>query len=202
MEGSVLIAFITASVLLTLSPGPDNLYVFSLSLSAQKKAAVRLTWGLTTGLFLHTAVVAFGWSEVLLSFPELVWSIKIIGASYLFYLAIRVLRQKPPTEVSETKNPRSYFWQGFLMNVTNPKVTLFFMVFFPGFVFSQTLSLQIQFGVLGVLFWGQALLIFNGIALLGHRIQKHSFLSVTQRFQNRLQAIVLVCIAVALLLYA
>jgi threonine/homoserine/homoserine lactone efflux protein len=202
MEGSVLIAFITASVLLTLSPGPDNLYVLSLSLSVKKKDAIKLTWGLTTGLFLHTAVVAFGWSEVLLRFPELVWSIKIIGASYLVYLAVSALRQKPTTEVSETTKTKSYFWQGFLMNVTNPKVTLFFMVFFPSFVFSQTLSLQIQFGVLGVLFWGQALLIFNGIALLGHRIQKHSFFNVTQRFQNRLQAIVLLCIAVALLLYA
>ena len=83
MEESVLIAFLSASVLLTLSPGPDILYVFSLSLSAKKKDAIKLTWGLTTGLFLHTAVVALGWSEVLLRFPELVWSIKIIGASYL-----------------------------------------------------------------------------------------------------------------------
>ena len=135
MEGSVLIAFITASVLLTLSPGPDNLYVFSLSLSAQKKAAVRLTWGLTTGLFLHTAVVAFGWSEVLLRFPELVWSIKIIGASYLFYLAIRVLRQKPPTEVSETKTPQKLFLARVFDECNQSKSDAFFHGFFPGFCF-------------------------------------------------------------------
>ena len=202
MEESVLIAFLSASVLLTLSPGPDILYVFSLSLSAKKKDAIKLTWGLTTGLFLHTAVVALGWSEVLLRFPELVWSIKIIGASYLVYLAVSGLRQKPTTEVSEATKTKSYFWQGFLMNVTNPKVTLFFMVFFPGFVFSETLSLQTQFGVLGLLFWGQAFLIFNGVALLGDRIQKYSYFSLTQRFQNRLQAFVLLCIAVVLLMYA
>jgi threonine/homoserine/homoserine lactone efflux protein len=200
MEESVLIAFLSASVLLTLSPGPDILYVFSLSLSAKKKDAIKLTWGLTTGLFLHTAVVALGWSEVLLRFPELVWSIKIIGASYLVYLAVSGLRQKPTTEVSEATKTKSYFWQGFLMNVTNPKVTLFFMVFFPGFVFSETLSLQTQFGVLGLLFWGQAFLIFNGVALLGDRIQKYSYFSLTQRFQNRLQAFVLLCIAVVLLM--
>ena len=134
MEESVLIAFLSASVLLTLSPGPDILYVFSLSLSAKKKDAIKLTWGLTTGLFLHTAVVA--------------------------------------------------------------------MVFFPGFVFSGTLSLQTQFGVLGLLFWGQAFLIFNGVALLGDRIQKYSYFSLTQRFQNRLQAFVLLCIAVVLLMSA
>jgi threonine/homoserine/homoserine lactone efflux protein len=202
MEESVLIAFLSASVLLTLSPGPDILYVFSLSLSAKKKDAIKLTWGLTTGLFLHTAVVALGWSEVLLRFPELVWSIKIIGASYLVYLAVSGLRQKPTTEVSEATKTKSYFWQGFLMNVTNPKVTLFFMVFFPGFVFSETLSLQTQFGVLGLLFWGQAFLIFNGVALLGDRIQKYSYFSLTQRFQNRLQAFVLLCIAVVLLMSA
>jgi threonine/homoserine/homoserine lactone efflux protein len=202
MEESVLIAFLSASVLLTLSPGPDILYVFSLSLSAKKKDAIKLTWGLTTGLFLHTAVVALGWSEVLLRFPELVWSIKIIGASYLVYLAVSGLRQKPTTEVSEATKTKSYFWQGFLMNVTNPKVTLFFMVFFPGFVFSETLSLQTQFGVLGLLFWGQAFLIFNGVALLGDRIQKYSYFSLTQRFQNRLQAFVLLCIAVVLLISA
>ena len=202
MEESVLIAFLSASVLLTLSPGPDILYVFSLSLSAKKKDAIKLTWGLTTGLFLHTAVVALGWSEVLLRFPELVWSIKIIGASYLVYLAVSGLRQKPTTEVSEATKTKSYFWQGFLMNVTNPKVTLFFMVFFPGFVFSETLSLQTQFGILGLLFWGQAFLIFNGVALLGDRIQKYSYFSLTQRFQNRLQAFVLLCIAVVLLMSA
>ena len=202
MEESVLIAFLSASVLLTLSPGPDILYVFSLSLSAKKKDAIKLTWGLTTGLFLHTAIVALGWSEVLLRFPELVWSIKIIGASYLVYLAVSGLRQKPTTEVSEATKTKSYFWQGFLMNVTNPKVTLFFMVFFPGFVFSETLSLQTQFGVLGLLFWGQAFLIFNGVALLGDRIQKYSYFSLTQRFQNRLQAFVLLCIAVVLLMSA
>ena len=202
MEESVLIAFLSASVLLTLSPGPDILYVFSLSLSAKKKDAIKLTWGLTTGLFLHTAVVALGWSEVLLRFPELVWSIKIIGASYLVYLAVSGLRQKPTTEVSEATKTKSYFWQGFLMNVTNPKVTLFFMVFFPGFVFSETLSLQTQLGVLGLLFWGQAFLIFNGVALLGDRIQKYSYFSLTQRFQNRLQAFVLLCIAVVLLMSA
>ena len=202
MEESVLIAFLSASVLLTLSPGPDILYMFSLSLSAKKKDAIKLTWGLTTGLFLHTAVVALGWSEVLLRFPELVWSIKIIGASYLVYLAVSGLRQKPTTEVSEATKTKSYFWQGFLMNVTNPKVTLFFMVFFPGFVFSETLSLQTQFGVLGLLFWGQAFLIFNGVALLGDRIQKYSYFSLTQRFQNRLQAFVLLCIAVVLLMSA
>ena len=202
MEESVLIAFLSASVLLTLSPGPDILYVLSLSLSAKKKDAIKLTWGLTTGLFLHTAVVALGWSEVLLRFPELVWSIKIIGASYFVYLAVSGLRQKPTTEVSEATKTKSYFWQGFLMNVTNPKVTLFFMVFFPGFVFSETLSLQTQFGVLGLLFWGQAFLIFNGVALLGDRIQKYSYFSLTQRFQNRLQAFVLLCIAVVLLMSA
>jgi len=202
MEETVLIAFLSASVLLTLSPGPDILYVFSLSLSAKKKDAIKLTWGLTTGLFLHTAVVALGWSEVLLRFPELVWSIKIIGASYLVYLAVSGLRQKPTTEVSEATKTKSYFWQGFLMNVTNPKVTLFFMVFFPGFVFSETLSLQTQFGVLGLLFWGQAFLIFNGVALLGDRIQKYSYFSLTQRFQNRLQAFVLLCIAAVLLMSA
>jgi len=202
MEESVLIAFLSASVLLTLSPGPDILYLFSLSLSAKKKDAIKLTWGLTTGLFLHTAVVALGWSEVLLRFPELVWSIKIIGASYLVYLAVSGLRQKPTTEVSEATKTKSYFWQGFLMNVTNPKVTLFFMVFFPGFVFSETLSLQTQFGVLGLLFWGQAFLIFNGVALLGDRIQKYSYFSLTQRFQNRLQAFVLLCIAAVLLMSA
>lgn len=202
MEESVLIAFLSASVLLTLSPGPDILYVFSLSLSAKKKDAIKLTWGLTTGLFLHTAIVALGWSEVLLRFPELVWSIKIIGASYLVYLAVSGLRQKPTTEVSEATKTKSYFWQGFLMNVTNPKVTLFFMVFFPGFVFSETLSLQTQFGVLGLLFWGQAFLIFNGVALLGDRIQKYSYFSLTQRFQNRLQAFVLLCIAAVLLMSA
>ena len=199
LDWGTILAFMGASLALTLSPGPDNLYVFSLSIGKSRKSALELSLGLTTGLFFHTAIVALGWSEILMAIPEFVWAIKIGGAGYLVYLAVGVFKQNTPEKQKEIDTRKNFFWQGLVMNLTNPKVTLFFMVFFPGFLFSERLSLQWQFGILGVVFWAQALFVFCGIALFGNYIKEQFNFKATQKTQNYIQAFVLLFIAVLLL---
>lgn len=200
IDWGIILAFMGASLALTLSPGPDNLYVFTVSVGKSKTAALQLSLGLTTGLFFHTAIVAFGWSEILMAIPEFVWAIKIGGAGYLAYLAVGVLQQHALEKTKLERERKRFFWQGLVMNLTNPKVTLFFMVFFPGFLFSDQLSLHWQFGILGLLFWAQALFVFGGISVLGHSIKKHINLKVTQNTQNIIQASILFSLSILLLL--
>ena len=138
MDWGILFAFFGASFALTVLPGPDLLYVLTLSFSNNRIAALQLSWGLTTGLLFHTAFVALGWSQVLITFPHFVWLIKMIGAGYLFFLALRALREAPNVNSQKEllSTAGNYFWRGLIMNLTNPKVTLFFMIFFLGLFFS------------------------------------------------------------------
>ena len=201
MDWGLLFAFFGASFALTVLPGPDLLYVLTLSFSNNRRAALQLSWGLTTGLFFHTAFVALGWSQVLLTFPQFVWVIKFTGAGYLFFLALRAFREAPSVN-SQKELPstgKNYFWRGLIMNLTNPKVTLFFMIFFPGFVFSQEWTLPMQFTLLGVIFWGQSLFVFCGVVFLGNQLQPFIGKKNWYQHKNKIQAIVLIVIALLIL---
>lgn len=199
MNWQLLTFFLTSSIVLTISPGPDILYVLSVSMQQGKKKALQLMWGLTSGLFFHTALVAFGWSQLLVSIPSVRWGIKVLGSGYLVYLAIRSLRKPNQLQTHAASHNRNYFRQGLLMNLTNPKVTLFFMVFFPGFLFSDRLSYGWQFSILGILFWMQAVFIFSLVARLGAEYQNSRFFKVTQKYHHIIEGIFLFVIATVLL---
>lgn len=169
-----IIPFLTASILLTISPGPDIVYVLVQSMSNGKKAGLITTLGLVSGILIHTSLVAFGVSAVIKQSESLFLLIKIFGALYLFYLAYKVFRSKAEfslaSENVELGKKRSLFKQGFIMNVMNPKVTIFFLAFFPGFLWDPEGSAIYQFYLLGFLFMLQALLIFGLVALLAGKI--------------------------------
>ncbi len=103
--------------------------------------------------------------------------IKLFGAIYLFYLAYRVFRSSPDIRLEEEMSPGkgvvSLYRQGFIMNVLNPKVTIFFLAFFPGFLFSETLSPVWQFYILGALFILVSFVIFASIAVLSGTISNY-----------------------------
>ena len=201
MDWGILFAFFGASFALTVLPGPDLLYVLTLSFSNNRIAALQLSWGLTTGLLFHTAFVALGWSQVLITFPHFVWLIKMIGAGYLFFLALRALREAPNVNSQKEllSTAGNYFWRGLIMNLTNPKVTLFFMIFFPGFIFSQEWALPLQFALLGVIFWGQSLFVFFLVIFFGDKVQRNLVGDNFYKYQNKVQALVLMTIALLLL---
>lgn len=166
--------FLTASILLTISPGPDILYVLVQSLSNGIRSGILTTLGLVSGIIIHTSLVAFGVSAILKESETIFLIIRILGALYLFYLAYKVgfsdSRISVNTNPGINKGDLSLFRRGFIMNVLNPKVTIFFLAFFPGFLWDTSGNTVFQFFVLGGLFMIQAFIIFGCVALLAGKI--------------------------------
>ncbi|NAY90358.1 LysE family transporter [Muricauda sp. JGD-17] len=178
---SILIGFVISASALAIAPGPDNIFVLTQSLSNGVKSGLATVVGLVSGCLVHTTLLAFGVSEIIKRSDVLFNAIKIFGALYLLYLAYKVYRSDAPILLNQNKMQSKgltrLFRVGFTMNVLNPKVTIFFLAFFPGFLFSDTLNTVIQFYVLGLLFMLVAFLIFSSIALLAgnisHYLTKH-----------------------------
>ncbi len=172
-----LISFVLATTILAISPGPDNMFVLTQSLVNGAKAGLATVFGLMLGCLFHTTLVAFGVSEIIKQNENLFFLIKLFGASYLLYLSYKVYTKESQI-IFSTKNiiKRSsleLFWKGFLMNVLNPKVTIFFFAFFPQFLFSNDLSEIFQFYVLGILFIIVSFIVFGLIAFLGGTISNY-----------------------------
>ncbi|NJY63572.1 LysE family translocator [Salinimicrobium sp. CDJ15-81-2] len=177
-----LIAFLAAAILLTISPGPDIIYVLVQGMTNGRKHGIVTTLGLVSGIIIHTSLVAFGVSAIIKQSETLFFLIKILGAGYLFYLAWQVYKSDPAINVGkpatqQKKELTSLYKKGFLMNVLNPKVAIFFLAFFPGFLWDPEGNTIYQFYILGFLFMLQAFLIFSAVAILAGNIsvylQKH-----------------------------
>lgn len=168
------IPFLIASILLTISPGPDILYVFSLSLSKGKRAGILLATGLVSGILIHTSLVAFGVATIIKTTPWIWWGIKIFGVGYLLRLIWLVYRAPATIQLqnNDIKEEKSLFWRGFWMNVLNPKVTLFFLVFFPTFLSQSRAGDYQSYYFLGFLFMLQAWVIFYLVSHLAAQLQK------------------------------
>lgn len=194
-----------ATAALAITPGPDNIYVLTQSITNGKKYGLATVAGLISGCLVHTTLLAFGVSAVIKQSEQLFFIIKLFGAGYLLYLAYQVFKSDSSLSLSEDGVPKkglgSLFKQGFIMNVLNPKVTIFFLAFFPGFLFSDSISTVIQFYTLGLLFMAVSAIIFSGIAILSGSISdyilKNSKIGV---FLKWLQIVVFVGIALYLLL--
>ena len=169
-----LISFIIATLALAVSPGPDNIFVLTQSMVNGRKFGLATVYGLMTGCIIHTSLVAFGVSEVLKRNENLFFVIKLLGAGYLLYLAFLVFKSNSEIAFStgnvQQKTTGQLFKTGFWMNVLNPKVTIFFLAFFPQFLFSTELSTVIQFYVLGGLFIVTSFIVFSTIAILAGSI--------------------------------
>ncbi len=163
-----IIAFVTASVVLSLVPGPDNLFVMSHSALKGWRIGFYITLGLCTGLIGHTVLVAIGVSVIFQTSAIAFTGLKIIGACYLLYLAWLSVQNKELNLGGTDKNStnRSYYFTGVIMNLTNPKVALFFLVFLPQFVNTSNNNVTIQIFLLGLLFILSALCVFTSIAYL------------------------------------
>ena len=172
----ILISFILAVSILAISPGPDNIFVLMQSVVHGKKYGLATITGLMTGCIVHTTFVAVGISSIIKENNTIFLGIKILGAVYLLYLAYKVITGgseiSMSTEKIEKKTPFQLFKIGFIMNVLNPKVTLFFLALFPGFLFSEILPISLQFYILGALFILVSFVVFSLIAILGGTISE------------------------------
>lgn len=201
MDQNTIFLFIVTSVTLTLFPGPDIMYVISTSLAKGWKKGVLFSFGLCSGLVIHTLVVVLGLGSILKSLPQAIRIIELLGASYLLFIAYRLLKSSYLFEDNSIKKEISenIFLTGFIMNLSNPKVTLFFISFFPGFLFSEILSYKIQFLILGIIFFIQALIIFTSISIIVDQLGKNLKFYNEQFFWNKIQAAVLFIISIILI---
>ena len=172
MQIDILLFFLFSAIVLTVSPGPDIVYVFVKSSSDGYKAGVKTVLGLTSGLFFHTLLLVFGISAIIDSSPFIFKSIKFFGSSYFLTLAIQLLIFKKNQE-SKKNLTKNDFLTGLMMNLLNPKVTVFFIAFFPNYIFHDNLSVEIQFTVLGIIFWIIANLIFFIVVFISDRFGKN-----------------------------
>ena len=166
---STLALFTSASVLLALAPGPDNIFVLTQSAMKGKLVGIVVTLGLCTGLIVHTSAVALGVAAVFQASALAFNLLKYAGAAYLLYLAWGAFRAGASTlegrEARETSLWR-YYLRGIIMNVTNPKVSIFFLAFLPQFTNPAKGSLPLQLIVLGLLFILATIVVFGAISLL------------------------------------
>jgi len=194
--------FIAASIALALAPGPDNVFVLTQSALHGRRAGLLVTLGLCTGLLVHTAAVALGVAAVfqasLLAFTLL----KIVGAAYLLYLAWGAFRtgaERLPDGTGPTLAGRALYLRGIVMNVTNPKVAIFFLAFLPQFADPARGSVTAQVLLCGLLFIGSALTVFSAIALggglLGGWLRRRPHAQV---WMNRVAGAIFVAMAVRL----
>lgn len=176
MNFEILISFIVATTFLACSPGPDNIFVLTQSIVNGRKFGLATVYGLISGCLVHTTLLAFGVSAIIKQSENLFFSIKLFGAMYLLYLAYKIYKSDASIILSndtvEKKATIQLFKQGFIMNVLNPKVSIFFLAFFPGFLFSDSISTVTQFYVLGLLFMLVSLVIFSAIAILAGAISE------------------------------
>ena len=173
LSTETIIAFVIASVVLSLVPGPDNIFVMTHSALKGWRIGFYTTLGLCTGLIGHTVLVAIGVSVIFQTSAVAFNGLKIIGACYLLYLAWLSVQNKELNlggDDNDSTN-RSYYLTGVIMNLTNPKVALFFLVFLPQFVNTGNENVTLQIFSLGLLFILSALCVFTSIAYLASLLE-------------------------------
>jgi threonine/homoserine/homoserine lactone efflux protein len=163
-----IILFLISSIALTLMPGPDILFVISQSISKNRLTGVLISLGLCSGLLIHTIFLVFGLSSII---SNNYFIFQLFSSFYLLLLMLQEINLLPNIYSSRSNfNFNSPYLKGLIMNLINPKVILFFIAFFPAFLFSNTLDVKIQFAILGLIFFTQALIIFISVSYLSERI--------------------------------
>lgn len=173
MDLSHLMYFIVTSMLLTVAPGPDILFVVAQSVSHGRKAGIATALGLCSGITVHTLAAALGISAVLHQSSTAFQVLKLAGAGYLLFLAWQALKEGRNALALQTVQKQRaglLFRRGILMNVLNPKVSLFFLAFLPQFVSPRAGHTALQMVFLGLIFMVQAVVIFTSVAVFSGSI--------------------------------
>lgn len=168
-----ILAFLLTAVMLTATPGPDNLMVLSVGMSKGRRAGIVFGLGCALGCLSHTLLAVIGVGAVLAASPMAFTALKWAGGAYLVWLGIQALRHAGAVRIdgggdnspAPAESLRRTFAKGLIANAINPKVVLFFLSFLPQFVDVSRGSTELQLGLLGLLFTAQAAVLFG---LLGY----------------------------------
>lgn len=202
LDVATLTLFASASILLALAPGPDNIFVLTQSALKGRLVGIIVTLGLCTGLIVHTSAVALGVAAVFQASALAFNLLKFAGAAYLLYLAWGAFRAGASDLNAEAGRETSlarYYLRGIIMNVTNPKVSIFFLAFLPQFTDPARGRLPLQIALLGLVFIAATLLVFGGVSLLAAVIGNWLRRSArAQKFLNKTAAAIFAALAVKL----
>ncbi len=161
-----LIIFIGSSFVFTIAPGPDVLFTITQGIAKGRRAGVMTAMGLGLGNTVHTAAAALGLSVIFRTSEIAFVTFKVFGAAYLFYLACKTIRHRNEIVSAKKGNDgeasaAAMLAKGFIMNVLNPKVALFFLAFLPQFAHPEAGSIPLQISILGAIFIAQVLIVFG-----------------------------------------
>ncbi|SLM61811.1 MULTISPECIES: LysE family translocator [Dickeya] len=164
--------FILSGIVLNIMPGPDSLLIMTNSASRGWRVGVSAALGIGSGTLVHVLAAALGLSAILATSATAFVVVKVLGAVYLIYMGVQVLLAKTsalasafrPTRPAQLSKGKIY-WQGFLTNVLNPKVALFFLAFVPQFIDPQAPQKALAFIVLGLIFNTTGMLWYHFLAI-------------------------------------
>ena len=200
--------FIVSGLLLNITPGPDSLFIMARSATQGWRAGVVACWGIGIGTLVHVLAAALGLSALLKTSATAFLVVKIVGAAYLAWIGIGMLLARGAAAQAVDVAPRvlryrDIFRQGFLTNVLNPKVALFFLAFVPQFIAPDAHSKPLAFVVLGAIFdfngmlWCHSLALFTAFASRRLRVG-----ATVGRWLNRTMGAVFVALGARLALAA
>ncbi|MGI4718383.1 MAG: LysE family translocator [Janthinobacterium lividum] len=162
------LGFLTAAVLITLSPGPDNMMVLGVGIAKGRARGIAFGLGCALGCLTHTLLAVIGVSALIAASPAAFTALKVVGGLYLIWMGVQALRSRGGAQVAAgvpDESARRLFVKGLLANAINPKVVLFFLSFLPQFVVASSGDANWQIAWLGLTFTAQAALLFG---LLGY----------------------------------
>jgi threonine/homoserine/homoserine lactone efflux protein len=170
--------FIISGLLLNLMPGPDSLLIMTRSATQGWRAGSAAALGIGAGTMVHILAAALGLSALLSTSAAAFTAVKWVGAAYIVYVGVGMLRARLRNDEEDAQDAeaiaraasrplayRKIFFQGFLTNVLNPKVALFFLAFVPQFISADSSSKPLAFVVLGCIFNFNGMLWCNGLAV-------------------------------------
>ena len=194
----ILAAFAVAAFLLALAPGPDNIFVLTQSALNGARAGIVVVLGLCTGLIVHSAAVALGVAALIQASAVAFTVLKVVGAAYLLFLAYQAFRSPVRRLAKDAPRLRvaELYRRGLIMNVTNPKVAIFFLAFFPQFTDPARGSVVVQIAILGALFMLITFVVFSSVAFVAGGLSAWLTGSPTaQNVMNKIAGVVFVGIA-------
>lgn len=199
-----IIMFLSTSIILAYTPGPDNIFVLTQSILSGKKAGFKVILGMSTGIIVHTLIATFGIAVIFKTSMLAFNMLKVIGIAYLLFLAYKAF--KSGESIINTDNDKKVsslvlFRKGLIMNISNPKVSMFFMAFLPQFTDPSAGNITTQLIMLGFLFILVTIICFGSIAILAGLIG--NWINKTEKRQiilNKLAGFVFISLALKLVL--
>lgn len=172
---ATLVAFVSATMVVVVAPGPDTIYILTESLRSGRYAGVAAACGTAIGILVHTTAAVLGLAAILRTSALAYTAVKYLGVAYLVYLGVQTLRNDEEFEIqddiaAESPSLRRPFRQAVTINITNPKVAVFVLAFFPQFV-SQTANAALQMSILGLTYATLSVLYLWVVAAFASRVR-------------------------------